>query len=136
MNNEKANYLGLDWGSAKVGAALAHGETRVALPYATLQNDKDLIHRLGEIIAAEDVGTTVIGLPHYAPHTQEESAGQKLGQALVRHFGVRVEYQDEMFTTKMAQANLIERGEKSVSKQDDEEAARILLQEWLDKQAL
>jgi len=47
-----------------------------------------------------------------------------------------VEYQNEMFTTKMAQANLIERGEKGVSQHDDEEAARIILQEWLDRKNL
>ena len=48
-------------------------------------------------------------------------------------FPIRIEYQNEMFTTKMAQANLIERGVKHVSLHDDEEAARIILQEWLDK---
>ena len=37
--------------------------------------------------------------------------------------------------TKMAQQNLIERGMKNVSKYDDEEAARIILQEWLDRTA-
>jgi RNase H-fold protein (predicted Holliday junction resolvase) len=36
-----------------------------------------------------------------------------------------------MFTTKMAQANLIERGTKQVSKHDDEEEARIILEQWL-----
>lgn len=46
---------------------------------------------------------------------------------------VSIAYQDEMFTTKMAQQNLIERGVKHVSKHYDEEAARIILQEWLDK---
>jgi RNase H-fold protein (predicted Holliday junction resolvase) len=38
-----------------------------------------------------------------------------------------------MFTTKMAQFNLRERGMKHVSKHDDVEAARIILQAWLEK---
>jgi putative transcription antitermination factor YqgF len=131
--NETKNYLGIDWGAANVGVALAHTETGVALAYATLPNDKDLLHRLGEIIASEAIGTVVIGIPEYLHRETEESGGEKLGQALAARFGVAADYQNEMFTTKMAQANLIERGEKGVSKHDDEEAARIILQEWLDK---
>ncbi|MFZ2300128.1 MAG: Holliday junction resolvase RuvX [Candidatus Moraniibacteriota bacterium] len=127
------NYLGIDWGAAKVGVALAHGETGVALAYATLLNDGDLIRRLGDIITSEDIGIIVIGIPEYIHREQEESGGEKLGQVLSARFGVAVEYQNEMFTTKMAQANLIERGEKGVSKHDDEEAARIILQEWLER---
>jgi RNase H-fold protein (predicted Holliday junction resolvase) len=38
-----------------------------------------------------------------------------------------------MFTTKMAQENIKKRGEKNISKMDDQEAARIILQSWLDK---
>lgn len=131
--NETKNYLGIDWGAANVGVALAHTETGVALAYATLPNDKDLLHRLGEIIASEAIGTVVIGIPEYMHRETEASEGEKLGQALVARFGVAADYQNEMFTTKMAQANLIERGEKGVSKHDDEESARIILQEWLDK---
>lgn len=129
------NYLGIDWGSVKVGVALAHAETRVALAYATLENSKDLISRLGEMIEKENIGTIIIGIPSYINREEVEYEGEKLGRALQERFSVAVEYQNEMFTTKMAQANLIERGEKGVSQHDDEEAARIILQEWLDRKA-
>lgn len=131
--NEMKNYLGIDWGAANIGVALAHRETGVALPYATLANNEDLLQRLGEIIVSEAIGTVVIGIPEYMHRETEESEGERLGKALAARYGVAAEYQNEMFTTKMAQANLIERGEKGVSKHDDEEAARIILQEWLDK---
>ncbi|MEK9151028.1 MAG: Holliday junction resolvase RuvX [Patescibacteria group bacterium] len=130
------NYLGIDWGSAKIGVALAHQETGVALAYATLPNDGNFLRRLGEIIASEAVSTIVVGIPEYIHRAKEKSEGEKLGKTLAERFGVVVEYQNEMFTTKMAQANLIERGEKGVSKHNDEEAARIILQEWLDKKAV
>jgi len=38
-----------------------------------------------------------------------------------------------MFSTKMAQANLLEKGMKNVGKFDDQESAKIILQSWLDK---
>lgn len=133
MSHNAKNYLGIDWGAAKIGIALAHSETGVALPYATLKNDADLLRRLEEIISSEDIGTLVIGVPSYVGEKVGPSGGEKLGQSLQRLFPVTVAYQDEIFTTKMAHANLLERGMKMVSKHDDEEAARIILQEWLDK---
>lgn len=129
------NYLGIDWGAAKVGVALAHAETRVAVAYATLRNDAGLLDRLGAVIAKEGVGTVVIGIPSYVNRVEGVSAGERLGVALGKRFGVAIAYQDEMFTTKLAQRNLIEKRVKGVSKHDDEEAARIILAEWLERQA-
>ena len=134
MENEKAHYLGLDWGATDVGVALAHAETGVAMGYMTLDNDEKLLTHLGEIIAKEEIGTVVIGIPLYINQKKGECKGEKLGQLLRTHFSIKIAYQNEMFTTKMAQANLIERGMKQVSKHDDEEAARMILQEWLGKQ--
>lgn len=132
MVQYEKNYLGIDWGSAGVGVALAHAETGVALAYTTFRNDTHLLKKLGEIIASEEIGTIVIGIPEYIHRETEESGGEKLGKIVAQQFPIQVAYQNEMFTTKMAQANLIERGEKNVSKHDDAEAARIILQEWLD----
>lgn len=128
------NYLGIDWGSTNVGLSIAHRETGVALSYTTLHNDEKLLLRIGDVLEKEDVGTIVIGIPAYVNREDVEYAGETLGKQLAVRYQVEVMYQNEMFTTKMAQARLIERGEKNVSKHDDEEAARIILQEWLDRQ--
>lgn len=131
--SEKKNYLGIDWGAANIGVALAHAETGVALPYTTLSNDGNTATALGKIITTEDIGMVIIGVPTYAHQEKKEHPGETLGNLLAERFSVRVEYQNEMFTTKMAQANLLERGIKHASKNNDEEAARIILQEWLGK---
>lgn len=128
---EGKNYLGIDWGASKVGVALAHGETRIALGYAALRNDEALFGHLGSIIKEEDIGTVVIGIPRHALRDGDQYEGEAFGRALAEAFPVKVAYQDEMFTTKMAQANLIERGASGISKDDDREAARIILSEWL-----
>lgn len=138
MSQENNNYLGLDWGATNIGVALAHQETGVALPYVTVKNDAELFEQLGKIIASENITTVVIGIPKYLHQhlyrSGELSVGEKLGQSLTERFGVTVAYQNEMFTTKMAQDNLIEQGIKGASKNNDEEAARLILQEWLDRQ--
>jgi putative transcription antitermination factor YqgF len=112
--------------------AIADGETKVVLSYTTLKNDKHLLEKLGEIISKENITDVVIGIPLYINREEVEYEGEKLGKLIEKLFPVNAAYQNEMFTTKIAQARLIERGEKKVSKRDDSEAARIILQEWLD----
>lgn len=126
------NYLGLDWGKAKIGVALAHEETRLALAYGVLLNDDKLLDALGALFEQEEIGTVVIGV-HKSDAYQGEHEGEKLGKKIAERFSVVVEYQDEMFTSKMAQQNLISKGYNQVSTHDDAEAASILLQSWLDK---
>ncbi|OIP59371.1 MAG: Holliday junction resolvase RuvX [Candidatus Moranbacteria bacterium CG_4_9_14_3_um_filter_45_14] len=130
---DKKNYLGIDWGATNIGVALAHSETGVALPLRTLPNDKNTVAILGDIIVSENIGTVVIGKPSYEHQEEKEHPGETLGKLLAEQFSIQVEYQNEMFTTKMAQANLLEQGIKHSSKNNDEEAARIILQEWLAK---
>lgn len=127
-----SNFLGIDYGSTDVGLALADGETRIAFALATLQNDKDLVQNLTRIVSEKNVAGIIVGKPTHvskgSAEYREEVFGRKLGELL----GVPVEFQNEMFTTKIAQQNLIAKGVKGVSKQDDAEAARIILQDWLD----
>jgi len=127
------NYLGIDWGGRDVGVALAHAETGIAIPFMTERNDDGLVVRLVKLISKEDIGTVVIGIPTHVHRLGVEYPGEKLGARLAREAGVEVSYQDEMFTTKLAHQALISRGERSVGKNDDAEAARIILQQWLDK---
>ncbi len=133
----RKNFLGVDWGSSKVGIALAHAETGVALAYSTLKNDEFFLRNLLKLIALEDIGTVVIGIPSHINREEVEYDGEKLGKLLSEKLpDIRIAYQDEMFTTKMAQANLIERGEKHVGRHDDAEAARIILQSYMDRSQL
>jgi putative holliday junction resolvase len=137
LNNPQTSHiLGIDFGSAKVGLSLADTETRIAFVYGAIAVGRDFFDKIGEIIQKESVEAVVIGIPQYNIEKEGEEKARKMGEALQGKFDVAVEYQDEMFTTKMAQANLREKGEKMVSKIDDAESARIILQEWLDKKKI
>ena len=127
------NFLGIDWGASDVGVSFADVETKIAFPLSTLRNDRSLIDTLGNIVVEKGVGTIVIGIPSHVNRKNVSYEGEKLGSVLEKHFPVVVAYQDEMFTTKMAEANLKERGIRHIARFDDMEAARIILQEWLDK---
>lgn len=132
---ETSHILGIDFGMAKIGLALADLETKIAYAYKTIDNDKNLSENLRKIIELEDVKNAVIGRPNYV-HANVETrliaSLQKLTDDL-KTMGIRVDFQDESFTTKMAEANLKEKGMKKLKMFDNEEAARIILQDWLDK---
>lgn len=130
---QEGRILGVDWGKSKVGLALADEETKMAFAYTTLSNDKNFLQKLTDIIEKEKVEKIVIGIPSYVNKKETIYDGEKLGEWIKKTLpDVEVAYQNEMFTTKMAQKNLISEGMKNVAKHDDEEAARIILQSWID----
>ena len=135
QNNAKiSQILGVDFGTAKSGLAMADTEMKIAFTYATLKNDENFLTDLAKIIEQERIETIVIGIPTYLRREKKETAGEKLGGVIQKAFSrMKIEYQNEMFTTKSAQDNLIAKGMKNVGKHDDAEAAKIILQEWLDR---
>jgi putative holliday junction resolvase len=140
-NSITSHVLGIDYGHSKVGLAMADSETRTAFSFGTLNNDKNFLQKLFEIIEKESISVVIIGIPSQINRENAVYPGEKLGDIIkeklnlgTRSLSVKVEYQDEMFTTRQAQRNLIEKGVKKIKKYDDQEAARLILQGWLDRQ--
>ena len=131
-SSEISQIMGVDFGRSKVGLALADSETKMAFAYEMIENNKELLRKLAEIVAKENIKKAVIGIPSYKNGETIEGEARKLGEFLQNNLNVEVFYQNEMFTSKMAQTNLREGGFKNISKADDQESARIILQEWLD----
>ena len=126
--------LGIDFGKSKIGLAIADSETRMAFAFNTLPNDKNFLRKLSEIVEKEGVKTIIMGM---ASHDNDsESAKEKImfAKMIEKEVGMPIVFQDEMFTTKMAQDNIKQRGGRDIAKTDDQEAARIILQSWLDRQ--
>jgi len=125
-------FLGIDYGKSKIGLAMTDSETRMAFAYGTLDNDKNLLQKLAEIIEKENISKVIIGICVEVKPLRLSNS-ERLGEFLKEKLKVEVEYQDEMFTTQQAQRNLIEKGVKGIKKYDDQEAAKIILQSWLDR---
>ncbi|MFZ2193635.1 MAG: RuvX/YqgF family protein [Candidatus Moraniibacteriota bacterium] len=136
-NINKTEYiLGIDYGDAKIGLAIADSETRMAFSYGTLSNDKDLLHDILDIIKKEKIKTVVIGIPKRLKDKKNEYVSQELGDEIIKSGKALVEYQDEIYSTKIARENLKEKGMKNISQFDHEESARIILDSFLQKKAL
>lgn len=138
-NPTTSHILGIDYGRAKVGLAIADSETRIASSYAVLKNDNNFLPKLAEIIKKEEISKVIIGIPMevrlpFGSRTSKSfTETKKIAEFFRNKLEIEVEYQNEMFTTREAHQNLKEKGMKGIKRFDDQEAARLILQGWLDK---
>ncbi len=126
------NYLGLDWGKAKIGLAIGSDEVKIASPILILRSTggQDLIFKLREIIEQENIEAIVVGKPVSLSGQMGESAEFDNFVAGLESLGVRVEVEDERLSTKMAQK--LQRGAEKKG-DDDALAAAIILQSYFDR---
>lgn len=127
----------MDFGTSKIGLALADAEMEMAFIYQNIANDKKMMENLARIIKKENIKKIIIGKSGKLSGSGAEQKSfniEEIGQKIERELKVPVLYHEEMFTTKMAQDNLREKGTRDIQRYDDQEAARIILQDWLDKQ--
>ncbi|MEI6587425.1 MAG: Holliday junction resolvase RuvX [Candidatus Moraniibacteriota bacterium] len=129
-------YLGVDYGESKIGLAIADSETQIAFAYGVVANDKNFFKNILDIIKKEKIEQVIIGIPARINHKETAYAGEKLGQYLGKTAKISVEYQDEMYSTKIARENLKEKGLRDINRFDDAESARIILNSWMEKRSL
>jgi len=127
MPQDAKKYLGIDWGTKRIGLALADEETCLALPYKTVANLEEVLKEIIE----EEINFIVVGSPK---KMSGEEANNKeweyfVGQ-LKEKSGVEVELLDERLSSLAADALS---GEDKDKAGRDEIAATLILQDYLDK---
>lgn len=123
------NFLGLDYGESKIGVAFAPGGI-LAVGMKILSNDRIFFDLLAEIIRENEVSCVVVGLPVSmdGSHSYRTQKTLEFIQKLKECFPViSVEALDERLSTAEAKRNLAK------GQADDAEAARIILQSFLDR---
>jgi len=145
--------LGVDYGRARVGLAIADAEARLAQPLGTLEriNRNEDMRRLREMVREHGVKQIVVGLPLRLDGTQSEMAEEatRFAERLRKQIGVPVEMVDERLSSWEAERLLEETqgrilnkvsatGKKSPSHKGkmtvDAMAAAVILKEYLDRQ--
>ncbi len=122
-------YLGIDYGSKRVGIALSDESETFAFPKGTVANDASLLHTLLEMVKKEGVGSIIVGdarsfSGRENPITKEVEAFASL---LKEHLGLPVELSWEAGSSVEASRFAPEgRGH------DDSVAAAVILQRYLD----
>ncbi len=121
-------FVGIDWGKEKCGMALADDETRIATG-SKLVKMENILSELQEMKNNFLISKVIIGFSDFGENKKKvENLIEK-----IREKGFVVEKEREDFSTKMAHSNLKEAGFENLSKKDDVESARIILQSWLDR---
>jgi putative Holliday junction resolvase len=121
-------YLGIDWGKNKAGIAIADRENLIAKGYKQIST-VEVFQEVLDFSQKEKVEKIIIG---FYPDLSKNKEFQKFIKK-IKKIGIILELEDENFSTQMAQKNLMDFKSKNVSQRDDMEAARIILQSWLDK---
>ncbi|HET6513131.1 MAG TPA: Holliday junction resolvase RuvX [Candidatus Kapabacteria bacterium] len=138
----KGRIMAVDFGTKRIGIAISDEMQILASARGVIVNDPMSIRELVARAKAEGVIKVVLGLPRSLKNEdsdmtrQVRSFGEKL-QVQLEAASIEFEFRDERLTSVMANANIAmsglgkkKREEKSLR---DEEAARILLQTYLDQ---
>jgi putative holliday junction resolvase len=121
-------YLGVDYGSKKVGFAESDGEGLLAFPLLIASNDDELVGDTLEIIKAMHIDTVVIGLSlNNKGEPNKIATNAESFAAELRAHNVNVVFEKEFFTSQEAKRQPEHKNEV------DDAAAALILQRYLDK---
>ena len=121
--------LSIDWGTKRLGLAIADAELKLVRPIASIANDASLIESLRELVRDHTITKLIVGLPRNldGAETAMASRVRQFGADLSKQLKLPVAYQDETLTSVAA-------AQQSAQKTNfdlDSEAAAIILRDYL-----
>jgi putative Holliday junction resolvase len=134
--------LGIDHGDARVGVAIADDLGMLAHPLETIhvREVADPVARIAEIVGRDRIETIVLGMPRNMDGTYGPAADKvrAFAEKLRAACGCEVKLWDERLTSVAAQRALHEAGRNVQQSREviDQVAAQMILQGWLDAQAM
>ncbi len=135
LNSTKnCGIMALDIGSAKVGIAYADYSIGIALPIEVIffkSNVSLLLQKIDSLIAEKNIVLLVIGVNKISPNATHS----KLIKEIEKHCSIPITYEDEAFTTSIAN-NLMKQHNIKRKKRhqvDDMIAAQLILESFLQK---
>jgi putative Holliday junction resolvase len=138
IEEQSGRIAGIDFGTVRIGIALADAERTLASPFATYVRRGEAADRgyFRRLVADEHVGQFVVGLPvHLDGRESAKSAeARRFGAWLAGATGIDVQFFDERFTTHEAQLHLAEAklSKKKRQARLDKLAAQIMLAAYLE----
>jgi putative Holliday junction resolvase len=132
----RGRVAGIDYGTVRIGIALADLETKIASPYENYtrhgpQSDREFFKRLAD---QEKIMRFVVGLPIHLDggESQKSTEARRFGQWLGEATGVQIEFFDERFTSTEAEQHLAHLTKKQRRARLDKLAAQIMLTAYLE----
>ncbi|KND55030.1 putative Holliday junction resolvase YggF [Candidatus Paraburkholderia kirkii] len=135
--SREATLLAFDYGEKRIGVAVGNTLTKHARALATLEN-RNREHRfleVGRLLDEWKPDAVVVGMPMHPDGTPHEMSAlaKRFGNQVNGRFNVPVQWVDERYSSVDAKADLRERADARGRFDDiDAEAARVILQQYLD----
>jgi putative holliday junction resolvase len=140
-------YMGIDYGSKRVGIALSDDGGTLAFPKTILANDMSLLESIEQLCTRENISAIVLGESHDLSGKANKIMGsiEEFKRNLEAELNLPVYYQKEFMTTIEARGRAGKESTtaRKVSKQRnakntkgaaaDASAAALILQRYLDK---
>ena len=134
-------YLGIDYGSKRVGVAISDEDGNMAFPYKIILNDMELVDNIHNICGTEEVSAIVLGESHDLSGQPNKIMGsiEEFKRNIEAELDLPVYFQKEFMTSVFARGNDGKKendARKSKKEKDvkiDDSAAAIILQRYLDK---
>ena len=124
-------YLGIDYGSKKVGYAQSDDDGKIAFPLMISPNDKNLLKETVQLIRELKITTVVIGesVDEKGKPNPIAKEARKFGTSIENTTDVKIAFEKEWYSTVEARKQPGKEGGHEV----DDQAAAIILQRYLDK---
>lgn len=122
-------YLGIDYGTKRVGIATSDDEGRMAFPFRVIPNVRTLVDDVAAICAAERIDTIVMGESHNFQNQPNPLMKEIVPfvEELKEHTKLPVVFMPEVLSSQEA---MHLQGDND---QNDSSAAAIVLQSYLDR---
>jgi putative holliday junction resolvase len=125
-------YLGVDYGSKRIGLALSDEAGTMGFPHSIVSNTPRLVDELGALIAKENIGAIVIGESRTLAGGGNPIAedARAFGSLILERTGIPVFFESEVFTSaearRMPEKQMKSRATKPHTRVDASAAALIL----------
>ena len=128
--------LSIDYGEKRIGLAISDEREILASRFRTLENggDKKAAREIKKICLDEGIKKIIVGLPTgFRGESGQTEITRKFIGGLKKNIDLPILEINEIFTSEMAEKNLREAGVKNIKEVLDQEAARIILKDYLEK---
>lgn len=131
-------YLGVDYGSSKIGLALSDEAGTMGFPHSIISNTPRLVDEICTLIAKENIGAVVIGESRTLAGGDNPIAkdAHAFGEQLTFRSGVPIFYESEIFTSAEARRAPMKKEKTRALKAHvaiDASAAALILTSYLSR---
>ncbi len=137
-NHPRGRVAGIDYGTVRIGIAVADLEVGIATPVETYQRKNPQLDAqyFQQLAQEERLAKFVVGLPVHLDggESQKSTEARAFGKWLTEQTGLEVDYFDERYTSSQAEEMLQAAGLTKKRRKDriDQLAAQLMLTAYLE----